>query len=113
MHQGSRVLLKMDPPDANFFPADFQMAVLPYRNLVLRYLEVLCKVGVEICFARKEKFLVNLAVQRKPNHNAKVNGFLVQHGFRARKAKANGANPCVWFDICSIVCACRAVTEKF
>ena len=58
----------------------------------MRNLVTLGKVGIEIVFAGEARVVVNGAIQGERGADAHFNGTLVEHGKRAGKAEANGAD---------------------
>ena len=70
---------------------------LGQRLVVLRDLVALGQVGIEIILACKNRSLVDAALQRHRRQRGELHDLLVEHGQRARHAKADWADIRIWW----------------
>ena len=71
---------------------NFDPAMLGQRLVVLRNLVALGQIGIKVVFAREDRALAHLAVERQRGQRGKLDGLLVQHGQRSGQPQANRAN---------------------
>src|SRR3989344_8171184 len=96
MHKRGRVFLNMDSSQPYFFAGcNFYKTLFCNRKLILRYLEVLCHIRIEIGFPGKEKFIVYFRFCGKCNFNCIIKRLFVEHRLASRMSKANWAAGCV------------------
>ena len=93
MLQGARVFLEMRAPDPDALAVrQREPAVDRQRQVVLRDLVALGKVGVHVVLAVELGVLGRLAVEREAGSDRELDGPPVWHRQRAREAEADRAN---------------------
>ena len=97
MDGATGVLFQMDATDAHalgraILQVDLQVAVLTQRQLVLADLVAFGQVGIGVVLARKDRRLVDRAVERQPGADRRLHRRLVDDRQRARQRQAGGAD---------------------
>src|SRR5208282_6756046 len=101
----ARVFLQMHPRDtdlrgagapARVFlstpTADFYISKLSQRLVILRNLVALGQIGIEVILARKNRSLIDTAIQSQRRPSGELDGFAVQHRQSPRHPQAHGTN---------------------